>query len=194
MILASMLVGCAPRYVTMKTGSLGFLSQQTRVNLAYRYDNMLVGAVPETAYVDKKVAEKNADSPGRGDMWKAAWLNDRTAKFEPYFVNCLNAQLKYRKKDLTFGYYPDVPYTMILHTTHLEPGFNYEIVSSPSVISADAIFIETKNQGNPVATMTINKVVGAGYYDVGSRLGNAYLNAGNALGKFIYRQFKALAK
>jgi len=146
--------------VKLTSGSLDVLKQETAVNVLYSYEGMGVGkSGSEKDYVDKKVAELNQKEVGRGDKWRQAWVDDRANRFQPKFEN-LSTSNSPERKSLTFGAHPDAKYTLILKTTFTEPGWNVAIARRPALISATVLLVETQNQTNPIATLTITKATG----------------------------------
>jgi hypothetical protein len=68
------------------------------------------------------------------------------------------------------------------------------MIRHPAQIDADAVFVETQNRANPLATLTITKSPGQGAmgfdWDTGYRLQESYAKAGKELGIFISRKLK----
>jgi hypothetical protein len=183
--------------IDLRSGALGFLKGETQVNVEYSYEGMRVGKFArEQDYIDKKIAEYNQKEAGRGDRWHRAWLDDRTQRFQPKFEELLNRFLAERKSSLRFGSFKDAKYTLLLKTTFLEPGWSTGniMIRHPAQIDADAVFVETQNRANPLATLTITKSPGQGAmgfdWDTGYRLQESYAKAGKELGIFISRKLK----
>ena len=197
-ILASLLLTVNASFAAMvrlTSGSLDVLKQETTVNIAYSYEGMRVGKlVNEKDYVDKKVADLNQKAAGRGDSWRLAWVDDRTSRFQPKFEELLNKYSSSSKQSLQFGAHADAKYTLIVKTTFTEPGWNVAVMRHPAFISATVLLVETKNQTNPVATLTITKAPGndvwGNDYDTGQRLQESYAKAGKELGIFIGKKIK----
>lgn len=181
--------------VALQSGHLDFLKQQRQINVEYSYDGMRVGKLArEQDYVDKKVHDYNQKEPGRGDVWRSAWIGDRAARFQPKFELLLNNYANAKSAGLKFGEFKEAKYTLVLKTTFTEPGWNIFISAHPSLVSADAIFVETMNRNNPIAVVTITKATGQSAmgvdYDTGTRLQESYAKAGKELGKFLSRELK----
>lgn len=182
--------------VKLTSGSLDALKQESAVNVVYSYEGMRVGKfVNEKDYVDKKVAEFNQKEAGRGDRWRQAWVDDRASRFQPKFEELLNKQFSGSKQSLQFGAHPDAKYTLILKTTFMEPGWDVGISAHPALVSATVLLVETKNQTNTVASLTITKAKGMGVwegqnYDAGGRLQESYAKAGKELGILIRKKIK----
>jgi hypothetical protein len=181
--------------INLKSGSLVFLKGETQVNVEYSYEGMSVGKFAnERDYLDKKTAEYNQKEDGRGDRWRQSWVDDRAQKFQPKFEELLNRHLADRKSNLKFGNFKDAKYTLIFKTTFTEPGWNVTIMRRPALIDGEAVFVETQNRANPLATLTITKSPGRdfmGYdYETAYRIQEAYAKAGKELGIFISKKVK----
>ena len=180
--------------VRLTSGSVDVLKQETAVNVVYSYEGMGVGEYEEKDYVNKKVAEFNQKEAGRGDRWRQGWVDDRTSRFQPKFEELLNNQFSGSKHSLQFGAHPDAKYTLILKTTFTDPGWNVGIMRRPAFINATVLLVETKDQTNPVAKLTVTKAPGRdawGFdYDTGARLQESYAKAGKELGILIRKKIK----
>lgn len=180
--------------VILEDGNLDFLKGQKDLKVEYDYSNMAVGKYDkEKDYTDDKVAEYNAKEKGKGDKWLVAWNNDRKTDFQPKFEELLNKTLE----DLSIVALPSkaaAKYTLTLHTTFTEPGFNVGVVRKNASINVEYIFTETGHPGKILAKLSARNVPGrdfGGYdFDAGARIGEAYAKAGKSLGQFIVKKLK----
>ena len=164
-------------------GDLSVIKDQTALNFEFTYDNMSVGKFDnEKDYIQKKTDEYNKKEPGRGDAWAKSWVGDRQARFEPKFIELFT-------KASDIGESKTAKYTLIFKTTSTEPGFNIYITRKNAKIDAVVQIVETANKSKVIATITVDNALGrtfGGYdYDTGLRIGEAYADAGKALGKFV---------
>jgi len=125
-----------------KSGDLSFLKGQTKLNIEYVYDNMMVGKKPEAQYITEKVEKYNKDEAGKGDKWLESWKNDRTKRFEPKFEELLNKNLEGVNVNVSSSN-KDAKYTLILKTVYTDPGYNIGITRKPSYIDVVVTFVET---------------------------------------------------
>ena len=156
---------------------------QKSVNTAFTYDNMGVGKFDkEDEYIKTKTDEYNKKEPGRGDNWAKSWIADRKNRFEPKFD-----ELFTKYSDLTLN--KNSKYTIIFHTTFLEPGFNIGITRKNAAVNGEALIVETANQSKVLAKISVDKAPGKSFwgndYDTGERLSECYATAGRAVGKFV---------
>lgn len=168
-------------------GDLSFLKGVKKVALQYKYDKMGVGKYKDgDEYMAKKKAEYNEKEAGRGDKWAVSWVADRSERYEPKFEELLNKNCE----TINFDQNNKSDYTMIVHTTFTEPGFNVGVMSKVASINLEITFVD--KAGKKLAVMNINKVPGRdamGFdYDTGVRIEEAYAKAGKSIGKFIDKE------
>ena len=150
------------------------------------------GKSTEGEYVNKKVKEYDAQKEGKGDKWKARWIDNRKERFQPKFEELFNET----SDGINISESPDSSrYTLIVKTVFLEPGFSamsgledYEV---PASVNFEFAFVETANSENIVAELYVNRVSGnqiaGAAFDVGPFIVKSYAEAGKMLGKFIKR-------
>lgn len=180
--------------VILEDGNIEFLKGQKELKVAYDYSNMAVGKYDkEKDYTDDKVADYNAKEKGKGDKWLVAWNNDRKTDFQPKFEELLNKNLE----EISVVALPSktaAKYTLTLHTTFTEPGFNVGIARKNASINVEYIFTETVHPEKVLAKLSAKNVPGrdfGGYdFDTGARIGEAYAKAGKSLGQFIVKKLK----
>lgn len=145
----------------------------------------------EEEYVEKKVKDYNEDEAGRGDKWKKAWVDDRKSRFQPKFEQLLN---KYLDKAGVFvgTENKDAKYTMILKTTHTEPGFNVYVTRRPAMINVVFDIVETENPETVIVSIISKNNPGTGLgtndFDTGGRITEAYAKCGKELGSYLYKK------
>jgi hypothetical protein len=169
--------------VALKSGSLDFLSSLSEIRIEYTYDNMMVGKTKETDYVAKKVKEYNSKEPGKGDAWQELWVGDREMKFQPRFQEAFNNFMTLGLVNLKGDINSGSKAKMVVHTTFTEPGYNIYMSSKNASINAEVTFYD--ESGTEMALVTITNSPGSGFweldYDTGTRIQEAYANAGRSL-------------
>lgn len=142
--------------VKLTSGSLTSLKNEKTVNVEFKYDNMIVGKdLTEADYVKRKKEEYNEKEAGRGDKWEQLWIDDRTKRFEPQFIELFQ---KYSERAVN----AEAKYTIIFHTTRTEPGFNVGVARKPARIDALATIVESANHNNVIAELTVTNAPGGG--------------------------------
>ncbi len=123
---------------------LSFLAGQTKINIVYDYDGMMVGKKEEAEYLNEKKAKGNEKQPGKGDRWVEKWHNNKTSMYEPMFDELINKQLFKGKTNATaVKGAADAKYTIIVKTVMLEPGFNSVVMKQNPFCKYEITYIET---------------------------------------------------
>ncbi|MDX2429764.1 MAG: hypothetical protein QNK35_02450 [Bacteroides sp.] len=169
--------------IKIVSGNISDLQGMSELNIEYDYSGLGVGKFDvEADYLDKKVADKNEDEAGSGDLWKQAWFDDRPIRFEPKFEELLNNYAPV----INSGQDVEAEITMLVHTTFIEPGYNVGVSRKPAMINLELIFSRGDEQ---VLVMTLTKSPGSGAmgydFDTGYRISEAYAKAGKSLGKYL---------
>lgn len=156
-------------------------NSQKSVNTEFTYEDMGVGKYDREAdYIKDKTEEYNKKEAGRGDNWAKSWVADRKNRFEPKFD-----ELFTKYSDLSLN--KNSKYTIIFHTTFLEPGFNIGITRRNAYVNGEAIIVETANKSKVLAKLSVDKAPGKSFwgndYDTGERLSECYATAGRAVAK-----------
>lgn len=171
--------------IKVTEGSISVLSGQSEVNVEFTYDNMAVGKFDKEAdYVADRKQNMNNKEAGTGDKWAAGWVEDRKKRYEPKFFELFN-----RESAVQGGSKPNAKYTMIVHTSFTEPGFNVGVARRPAMINAEVTIVETANRGNAVCKITIVGAPGSGAmgydFDTGFRIQECYAVCGKRLNAMI---------
>lgn len=175
--------------IKVKTGELKTLKGQTEINVVYDYSAMKVGKMEESAYLEKRTAKLNKKKEGRGDEWQTKWKEDREKKFEPAFEKLCNKMLK--KRDVKISKNEKAKYTMKIHTTKTDPGYEVFAKSKPAYISGDVYFYETNSPDKIIIHMTFKKSPGNAVFsswDTGARIKESYAKLGKSIGKYLSRK------
>jgi len=172
--------------VKLAEGDLSGLKGEKQINVEFTYDSMSVGKYEKEAdFVSYKKEQLNKQEAGRGDSWAIKWMDDRSYKFEPKFLEAFQ-----NYSQMQAGQKKDAKYTVIFHTTFTEPGFSAGWpVRKSAEIRGEAIIVETTNRSHVLGRLTVEKAKGSPYggfdFDTGVRITDAYGEAGKGIGKFI---------
>ncbi len=169
--------------VKLIEGDISPLKGQTMVNTKFSYDEQVIGKKDQkdADFISEKKAEYNSKTPGKGDNWAKAWVNDREEKYEPRFDEVFA-----KESGMTVD--SKGQYTIILKSMHLEPGFNVGVMSHPADLDAEAWVVETANPSHVIAKLSITKAPGrmmGADFDTGIRITECYATAAKALSRFI---------
>ena len=191
-VLFLIVTSVSAQKITVKSGDLATIKGETSFNIEYDYSSMTVGKFDkEEDYVNGKVKKYNEKTPGSGDKWQKSWVSDRESRYEPKFEKLINKYLE--KQGVTIGSEnKDAKYTIILHTTFTEPGFNIYIHRKPALINVEMNIVETANPSNIIVSIISKKNTGTSMgmndMDTGVRLTESYAKCGKELGKFLMKK------
>lgn len=183
LLLSVLCLPAAAQKIKLVDGDPSVLKDQKELNVEFTYDHLSVGKDSEEDYVQKKTAEYNKKEPGKGDTWAKAWVADRASRYEPKFDELFNDN-----GDIRAGSFPNAKYTLIFHTTFIEPGFNVGVARKNSYIDAEVLIVETANKGKTLAKISVDNAPGRmmGFdFDTGMRITESYAVAGKKLAKFL---------
>lgn len=172
--------------IKLEQGDKNVLKNESTLNIEFTFDNLSVGKFSkEDDYINSKKEELNAKEAGRGDTWAKKWKDDQQNRFPPDFINLF-------EKNTGMSLSKDAKYTMIVHTTFIEPGFYTPVsfVRKFANINAEITIVETANRDKVAAKISIENSPGRTAYgiadfDTGERISEAYAKAGKALGKYL---------
>ncbi len=177
--------------IKLVSGDLSFLKGQTKLNVEYIYDGMMVGKKTEVEYIKDRMEKYNKDEPGKGEKWLTSWKGDRTKRFQPKFEELLNKYLEPAKVSVSANN-SDAKYTLVLKTTFTDPGYNVGVSRKPSYIDVEVTFIETGKSATELAKITMLKAPGqdwGGYdFEAGYRIQESYAKSGKTLGAFLMKK------
>lgn len=176
--------------IKLEEGSLDFLKNETSFEVIFTYEDMRVGKKSEADYTKGKIEEKNAKESGTGDRWLEKWLEDRTFRFEPKFIELFNTNISKKNGPIISD---TGNYIMTMNTDFTEPGFNVGIVRRNSEISTTCYFTD-KSTGEVVAVISIKKSSANNFwgadFDAAYRIQESYAKAGRELAKYLIKQLK----
>ncbi|HMR81915.1 MAG TPA: hypothetical protein PKE30_02250 [Niabella sp.] len=170
--------------IKVKEGNADVLKGEKAVNIEFTYNNLSVGKFKnEEEYIAKKREEYNKKEEGKGDKWAEAWINDRDRAYQPQFLEQFLEKSGVKNEK-------DAKYTLIFHTTFIEPGFNVGAWRKSASINAVVTIVETADRNKVAAVITIDNAPGRdamGYdFDTSWRISEAYAKAGKSLAKFMW--------
>lgn len=185
-LLALLAITAAAHSQKIKTteGDPSVLKDQTSVNIEFNYEGLSVGKFKKEAdYIAKKTEEYNKKEAGKGDKWAEAWQQDKSRAYEPQFLEQFLEKSKLKNEKTA-------KYTLIFHTTFIEPGFNVGAWRKNAYIDATVTIVETANRDHVVAVLTVDKAPGRDVmgvdFDTSWRISEAYAKAGKSLSKYIW--------
>ncbi len=188
---AAVTSGAAAMKTRIRSGSFAALSTTKELNVRYDYSNMTVTTkdLDEASFIEDKKADLERKEAGRGAKWAASWVSDRTARFAPQYKEEFEKQ-----SGITLVENTVAKYTMVVHTTHTETGYNIGISRRNAYIDGEITIVETANPSNVICTISVDNAPGRdvfGYdFDTGERLSEAYAKMGKEVGKLIRKKME----
>lgn len=178
--------------IVLASGSLDCLKTESILKFTFTFNDMSVGKMTEQEYIDKKVREYNEKESGKGDQWLQSWNNDRTARFEPKFLELFNKVMVEKEINLSSGD-KDAKYVFEINTDFTEPGFNVGVMRQNASVDLSCRVIEIAT-GKQVAFIKIRNSSANNFwgtdFDSGYRIQESYAKAGRELAKFIIKRNK----
>ena len=190
LLLSCITVFSFAQSIVMTSGTIDFIKDQQVIQFTFSYDEMLVGKLTESEYVDKKSSEYNAKEEGKGDQWKAAWYGDRKERFEPKFLELFDKYMS--EVGITAGT-EGAQYRIEINTDFTEPGWNVGVMRQNASVdlSCKVKKIET---GEQVASIRIRNASANNFWGTdftsGYRVQETYAKAGRELAKFFIKKAK----
>jgi hypothetical protein len=187
-ILFALMLPCCISALAQKMkwiyGNFDILKNEMAVTLSFKYDSMRVGKFESEAEYIREMRLKHDESEvGTSEIWEKEWKDNRGDEFEPRFTTLF---FKYSKlipdRDLA-------QYSLVFHTTRIEPGWNAGVVSLPAYIDGEMWLIKNSEPDKVLAKLGIYNVPGEKSYANTTRLriGESYAIAGRTIAKFIGR-------
>lgn len=195
-VLTTLIIMCcfvtiaSSQSIVLTSGTIDFMKDETVCQFTFTYNEMLVGKMTEAEYVSKKVNDYNEKEPGRGDLWQKAWIEDRTTRFEPKFLELFN---KYINEKGISSVTEGANYQIEINTDFSEPGWNVGVMRQNASVDLSCKVIKVAT-GEKVATIKIRNASANNFwgtdFDSGYRLQESYSKAGREFAKFIIKKAK----
>lgn len=181
----------AQNKLTVESGNLKFLKNQTEVNVQRIYGEPLFQAenLTETDYLNKRHQETVAKKgEAAWKTWIDFWEQHVETIWTEKFIEGLN-----KSKKIKFSQNVETKYTLIIQPKWMYAGWQ-GFVTQPGKLSADITIVETANPTNILATIKADKIEGVGSkVDYGmeyGRISAAYEKTGKEFGKELKKALK----
>ena len=179
--------------VNVVNGNFDFIKNQKEINIEFDYSDftMMKENKTEKQYVEERTAELNEKYKGNGNIWQKKWYSSKELIWNPKFLELINVVLQKEKKELNFQEELTTPYTLIVKTTWLYPGWDVSIMKQPAKVSTNLKFVETANKSNVLLEITSEEAPGDQWgnnFSNESRLGEGYAKTAKSLAKLIAKK------
>ncbi|MCC6181414.1 MAG: hypothetical protein IT237_06230 [Bacteroidia bacterium] len=193
-LAAGLLVSVSANAQKWTTGKdLSYLKGQKEILIKYDFSNMTVGRKQaEAEYVKEKTEDYNKKEAGKGDTWAKAWVENRERVFYPKFEELFS---KEAGEVIAGGRdKASAKYTLIVHTTKTEPGFNIGLTKQPAYCDFEISIVETADPSKVLSVGVLKNVPGSQFsgfdFDASTRISECYAKAGKTIGKTIKKAAK----
>lgn len=144
--------------------------------VTFDYSDLQVhGFNSEEEYLKEKM-EKRAHKEGEAEKFKSDWYADRSAKYEPKFIDYFHK--RFDKGEITLVKDGNAKHTMNIKTTWIYPGYNVVAGNEPAKISAIITIFETENPTEILLKVEYTRSIGLEEgmfdFDQGYRIAGAY--------------------
>jgi len=170
-----------------KTDGISFLKDQTKLNIQFYYEGMLIVDKPEATFLTEKQNEKNAKEPGAGDKWFIAWQHNKTDDFPRRFKILFNKYIG--EKPIRAVSDSTAEYTLIIKTLKMDPSL-YSGGGHNAHADLEFMFVKTTEPEKTLCKLRLKEVQGtAGFasFDEGLRMQECYALAGRLIAKYIIK-------
>ena len=176
-------------------GNFDFLKNQKEVNVIFDYSDftMMKEKMPEAQYVQEHKADLDKKAKGNGNIWEKKWIAARENIWTPKFLEIANIVLTKEKKDLNFQEGLKTPYTLIVKTVWLFPGWDAGIMKQPAKVTTNLKFVDSNNKSNVLLEITSDEAPGDQWgsnFSNESRLGEGYAKTAKSMSKLIIKKMK----
>lgn len=189
-VLFSILTFSYSQSVVLTSGSIDFVKEAPVLQFTFSYNEMLVGKLTESEYVNKKITDYNEKEAGKGDEWGKVWVNDRKERFEPKFLELFDKYMG--EKGITSGTEGAI-YVIEINTDFTEPGWNVGVMRQNASVDLSCK-VKRIDTGEQVASIKIRNASANNFwgtdFTAGYRVQETYAKAGRELAKFFIKKAK----
>ncbi|MCV9929595.1 hypothetical protein OIU83_18180 [Flavobacterium sp. LS1R49] len=196
LVVAFLFLSCAMSAQDMNvvSGDFKFLKDQKEINVEFDYSKftMMKEKKTEAQYVEERTKDLNTKTRGTGDIWKKKWNSSKELIWNPKFLELANVIFTKDGKDVNFQEgLTNAPYTLIVETVWIYPGWDAGIMKQAAKVSTNLKFVETKNKSNVLLEISSEEAPGDQWgnnYSNESRIGEGYAKTAKSLAKMILKK------
>ena len=173
---------------------LSFLSGQTKLNIEYNYEKMMVADATEEAYKKEKIAKFNEKQPGKGERWAEKWENARTLAYEPMFEELISKYVFKANGGTVAKKQADAKYVVYVKTVNTDPGWNAVVMKrNPKCVFEISVIEIATGKIKAKGEMKASGILMGGSdwdFDPTNSIKECYAKAGKEVGKKIAKAVK----
>jgi hypothetical protein len=176
------------------SGDFKFLKDQKEINVEFDYSKftMMKEKKTEAQYVAEHKADLDKKTKGTGDIWQKKWNSAKELIWTPKFLELMHIIFTKDKKEVSFQEgLTTAPYTLIVETVWIYPGWDAGIMKQPAKVSTNLKFVETNNKSNLLLEISSEDAPGDQWgnnFSNESRIGEGYAKTAKSLAKMILKK------
>lgn len=179
--------------INVVNGNFDFLKDQKEINVEFDYSNftMMKENKPEAQYVEEHKADLDKKAKGNGNIWQKKWVAAREQIWTPKFLEIGNIVLSKGGKDVNFQEGLNTPYTLIVQTVWIYPGWDAGVMKQPAKVTTNLKFVETANKSNVLLEIKSEEAPGDQWgnnFSNESRIGEGYAKTAKSLSKLLLKK------
>jgi len=174
-------------------GNFDFLKDQKEINTEFDYSNftMMKENKPESQYVEEHIADLDKKGKGNGNLWHKRWVVAKDQIWTPKFLEIGNIVMTKAGKEVNFQEGLNTPYTLIVQTVWIYPGWDAGIMKQPAKVTTNLKFVETANKSNVLLEISSVDAPGDQYgsnFNNETRIGEGYAKTAKSLSKLLLKK------
>lgn len=176
------------------SGDFKFLKDQKEINVEFDYSKFTVmkDKKTEAQYIEDRVKDLNEKTKGTGDIWKKKWNSAKELTWTPKFLELMHVIFTKEGKEVTFQEgLTNAPYTLIVETVWIYPGWDASIMKQPAKVSTNLKFVKTNNKSNVLLEISSEEAPGDQWgsnFSNESRIGEGYAKTAKSLAKLLLKK------
>lgn len=176
------------------SGDFKLLKDQKEINVEFDYSKFTVmkDKKTEAQYIEDRVKDLNEKTKGVGDIWKKKWNSAKELTWTPKFLELMHVIFTKEGKEVIFQEgLTNAPYTLIVETVWIYPGWDASIMKQPAKVSTNLKFVETNNKSNVLLEISSEEAPGDQWgsnFSNESRIGEGYAKTAKSLAKLLLKK------
>lgn len=166
--------------VSLESGDLSFLKDEKEINVKFEFSDLKFynENLSEKEYIAKKRKEiEDKKDKAEADNWQKDWEKTKKESIPAKFFASFD---KYATNGMKAVSGKKTPYTLVVSSFWIYPGWFGGVMQQPSKASMLLKFVETKNPANELAVVKIEKSYGDNFVGIANnndRIAEAYAKA-----------------
>ena len=174
-------------------GNFDFLKDQKEINTIFDYSSftMMKEKKSEAQYIQEHKADLDQKAKGNGNLWEKRWVVAKDQIWTPKFLEIGNIVLSKAGKNVNFQEGLNTPYTLIVQTVWIYPGWDAGIMKQPAKVTTNLKFVETANKSNVLLEITSEDAPGDQWgsnFSNETRIGEGFAKTAKSLSKLLLKK------